>query len=70
MVDSGACGDIGNVKMAAANLGVVVDATGKEIELPPRSSFKQGQSTGSVCVHSGTARVRSIPRSRRPTLAT
>ncbi|MFZ1458559.1 MAG: DNA-directed RNA polymerase subunit beta' [Candidatus Saccharimonadales bacterium] len=44
MVDSGARGDIGNVKMAAANLGVVVDATGKEIELPIRSSFKRGLS--------------------------
>ncbi len=44
MVDSGARGDIGNVKMAAANLGVVVDATGKEIELPIRSSFKKGLS--------------------------
>lgn len=44
MVDSGARGDIGNVKMAAANLGVVVDATGKEIELPIRSSFKDGLS--------------------------
>ena len=42
MVDSGARGDIGNVKMAAASLGVVVDATGKEIELPIRSSFKKG----------------------------
>ena len=44
MVGSGARGDIGNVKMAAANLGLVVDATGKEIELPIRSSFKQGLS--------------------------
>ncbi|MEO5691135.1 MAG: DNA-directed RNA polymerase subunit beta' [Candidatus Saccharimonadales bacterium] len=44
MVDSGARGDIGNVKMAAASLGVVVDATGKEIELPIRSSFKKGLS--------------------------
>ncbi|MFZ2494166.1 MAG: DNA-directed RNA polymerase subunit beta' [Candidatus Saccharimonadales bacterium] len=44
MVDSGARGDIGNVKMAAANLGVVVDATGKEIELPIRHSFKDGLS--------------------------
>lgn len=44
MVGSGARGDIGNVKMAAANLGVVVDATGKEIELPIRSSFKDGLS--------------------------
>ncbi len=44
MVDSGARGDIGNVKMAAANLGVVVDATGREIELPIRHSFKDGLS--------------------------
>ncbi len=44
MVDSGARSDIGNVKMAAANIGVVVDATGKEIELPIRSSFKKGLS--------------------------
>jgi hypothetical protein len=41
MVDSGARGDIGNVKMAAANLGVVVDATGKEIELPIRSELQK-----------------------------
>jgi DNA-directed RNA polymerase subunit beta' len=44
MVESGARGDIGNVKMASAMLGVVVDATGNEIELPIRSSFKKGLS--------------------------
>jgi len=44
MVQSGARGDIGNVKMASAMLGVVVDATGNEIELPIRSSFKKGLS--------------------------
>lgn len=44
MVDSGARGDIGNVKMASAMLGVVIDASGKEIELPIRSNYKQGLS--------------------------
>ncbi|MBC7746549.1 DNA-directed RNA polymerase subunit beta', partial [Pedobacter sp.] len=42
MVDSGARGDISNVKQATAMIGVVVDASGKEIELPIRSSFKKG----------------------------
>lgn len=44
MVDSGARGDINNVKQAAAMIGVVVDAGGREIELPIRSSFKKGLS--------------------------
>ena len=44
MVDSGARGDISNVKQATAMIGVVVDASGKEIELPIRSSFKKGLS--------------------------
>ncbi len=33
-----------NVKLATAMIGVMVDATGKEIELPIRSSFKKGLS--------------------------
>jgi DNA-directed RNA polymerase subunit beta' len=44
MVDSGARGDISNIKLATAMIGVMVDATGKEIELPIRSSFKKGLS--------------------------
>jgi DNA-directed RNA polymerase subunit beta' len=44
MVDSGARGDISNVKLATAMIGVMVDATGKEIELPIRSSYKKGLS--------------------------
>ena len=44
MVESGARGDISNVKLASAMLGLMVDATGKEIELPIRSSFKKGLS--------------------------
>lgn len=44
MVDSGARGDISNVKLATAMIGVVVDATGNEIELPIRSSYKKGLS--------------------------
>ncbi|HEX6462778.1 MAG TPA: DNA-directed RNA polymerase subunit beta' [Candidatus Saccharimonadales bacterium] len=41
---SGARGDVTNLKLATAMIGVMVDATGKEIELPIRSSFKKGLS--------------------------
>ncbi len=44
MVNSGARGDISNVKLATAMIGVMVDATGHEIELPIRSSYKAGLS--------------------------
>jgi len=44
MVNSGARGDISNVKLATAMIGIVVDASGKEIELPIRSSYKKGLS--------------------------
>jgi DNA-directed RNA polymerase subunit beta' len=44
MVNSGARGNISNVKLAAAMIGVMVDATGREIELPIRSSYKKGLS--------------------------
>lgn len=45
MVNSGARGDISNVKLASAMIGVQVDATNHEIELPIRSNFKQGLSS-------------------------
>ena len=44
MVNSGARGSVDNIKLATAMLGTMVDATGKEIELPIRSSFKKGLS--------------------------
>ncbi len=44
MVNSGARGDISNVKLATAMIGIMVDATGREIELPIRSSYKKGLS--------------------------
>ena len=44
MVDSGARGDMSNVKLATAMIGTMVDASGKDIELPIRSSFKKGLS--------------------------
>jgi DNA-directed RNA polymerase subunit beta' len=44
MVDSGARGDLSNVKLATAMIGIMVDATGKEIELPIRSSYRKGLS--------------------------
>src|SRR5690606_6112121 len=45
MVDSGARGTLSNIKWATGMVGVVVDATGREIELPIRSSFKKGLSS-------------------------
>lgn len=45
MVGSGARGTLSNIKWAAGMIGVVVDATGNEIELPIRSNFKKGLST-------------------------
>jgi len=45
MVNSGARGDISNVKLASAMIGIQVDATNREIELPIRSSFTQGLSS-------------------------
>ncbi len=44
MVNSGARGDISNVKLASAMIGIMVDATNREIELPIRSSYKEGLS--------------------------
>lgn len=45
MVGSGARGTLSNIKWATGMIGVIVDATGREIELPIRSSFKKGLST-------------------------
>ena len=45
MVNSGARGDISNIKLAAAMVGIQVDASNKEIELPIRSCFKEGLSS-------------------------
>jgi DNA-directed RNA polymerase subunit beta' len=45
MVNSGARGDISNVKLASAMVGIMVDAANREIELPIRSSYKHGLSS-------------------------
>lgn len=45
MVNSGARGDISNVKLASAMVGIMVDATNREIELPIRSSYREGLSS-------------------------
>lgn len=45
MVNSGARGDISNVQLASAMIGIMVDATNHEIELPIRSSYKKGLSS-------------------------
>ncbi len=45
MVNSGARGNVTNVKLASAMIGIQVDANNREIELPIRSSFKKGLSS-------------------------
>jgi DNA-directed RNA polymerase subunit beta' len=45
MVNSGARGDISNIKWASAMIGIVVDSTNHEIELPIRSNYKDGLSS-------------------------
>lgn len=45
MVNSGARGDISNVKWASAMIGIMVDSSNHEIELPIRSNYKNGLSS-------------------------
>ena len=45
MVNSGARGDISNVKLASAMIGIQVDAANRDIELPIRSSYTKGLSS-------------------------
>ncbi len=45
MVSSGARGNISNVVLASAMIGIMVDATNREIELPIRASYKKGLSS-------------------------
>jgi DNA-directed RNA polymerase subunit beta' len=42
MINSGARGDISHIKLASAMVGIMVDASNREIELPIRSNFKRG----------------------------
>ncbi len=44
LVNSGARGTVANIKHAAGTIGVTVDATGHEIELPIKSNYKHGLS--------------------------
>jgi len=45
MVNSGARGTISNVKWASGMIGIVVDSSNHEIELPIRSNYKNGLSS-------------------------
>ncbi len=45
MVQSGARGSISNVKLASAEIGIMVDINNNEIELPVKSSYKKGLNT-------------------------
>ena len=60
MVNSGARGDISNVMLASAMIGIMVDAANREIELPIRSSYKKGLSSLEQFVATRGARKGSI----------
>ncbi|MBR2726104.1 DNA-directed RNA polymerase subunit beta' [Candidatus Saccharibacteria bacterium] len=45
MVNSGARGNISNIKLASAEIGIMVDINNNEIELPVKSSYKKGLNT-------------------------
>lgn len=42
LANSGARGSVDNIKQAGATIGVQVDASGREIELPVKNSYKRG----------------------------
>lgn len=45
MTNSGARGSAGNIKLASAMIGIMVDVSNREIELPVKSSYKKGLNT-------------------------
>ena len=45
MVNSGARGSVSNIKLASAEIGIMVDINNREIELPVKSSYKKGLNT-------------------------
>ncbi len=45
MVNSGARGNISQVKLASATIGIMVDINNNEIELPVKSNYKKGLNT-------------------------
>ena len=45
MVNSGARGNISQVKLASAEIGIMVDINNNEIELPVKSNYKKGLNT-------------------------
>ncbi len=60
MVRSGARGDVSNIKLASASIGIMVDANNREIELPIRSSYRQGLSSLEQFIATRGARKGSI----------
>ena len=45
MTNSGARGSVSNIKLASAEIGIMVDINNNEIELPVKSSYKEGLNT-------------------------
>ncbi len=60
MVNSGARGSISNVKWASATIGIVVDSSNREIELPIKSNYKKGLSSLEQFVQTRGARKGTI----------
>ncbi len=60
MVNSGARGTISNIKWASAMIGIVVDSSNREIELPIRSNYKDGLSSLEQFVQTRGARKGTI----------
>ena len=60
MVQSGARGDISNIKLASASIGIMVDASSREIELPVRSNYRHGLSSLEQFIATRGARKGSI----------
>lgn len=71
MVNSGARGDISNVQLASAMIGVMVDASNREIELPIKSSYKKDYlHLSNLLLHEVLEKVLSIQLLKQLTLAT
>jgi DNA-directed RNA polymerase subunit beta' len=66
MVNSGARGDISNVKWASAMIGIVVDSNNHEIELAIRSNYKDGLSSLEQFVATRGARKGLIDTALKP----
>ena len=66
MVNSGARGNISNIKLASAEIGIMVDINNNEIELPVKSSYKKGLNTLESFIATRGARQGQVSTALRP----